>query len=299
MKVADALHVEVVEGLQFDAAFAGARTAQNYLGALRVARSRCIVDVEIDASCEIERGAGLRARDGAELVPTRAVGVFIGVAMRADILEVRRRPQPVELGHRGRGHSRGILRPDSAHAPRAIARTPNSRRFRIVRLARNGQTATVAAMLREPRQVYNEPWTGPSRKTRLLDRTGACLEHQVGLYGFVIDAQAHRSHRAYDLDRDRADSCVHPLGAEHSRGAHAMLHAAGDDAECAIDNSDVRINSHCGGKVRLALAKITFEKKSIVKVAVAGKDLLHRLRRLMNRIVIALRDHRYLLAFVD
>src|ERR1700722_5564986 len=102
MKVADALHVEVVERLQLDAAFTGARAAQNYLGALRVARSRSIVDVEIDSRCEVEQCPRLGLRDGAELVPSRAVGIFIAVAMRADVLEIRGRPEPVELAHHGR-----------------------------------------------------------------------------------------------------------------------------------------------------------------------------------------------------
>src|SRR6204780_2672721 len=78
-----------------------------------------------------------------------------------------------------------------------------------------------------------------------------------------------------------------------------MLHAAGDDAEGAIDDADVRINSHRGGEVRFALAKVAVKEKSVVEVAVAGEDLLHRLRRLVNRIVVALRDHGCLLARVD
>src|ERR1039457_356595 len=50
MKVADALHVEVVQRLQFDAGFAGLRGAQNYFGAFGVARSGSIVDVEVEAA---------------------------------------------------------------------------------------------------------------------------------------------------------------------------------------------------------------------------------------------------------
>src|SRR5579862_9556946 len=298
MKVADALHVEVVERLQFDAVFAGAQAAQNDLSTLRVARPGRVVDVEIDARCEVERCTELGLRDGAELVPSRAVGIFVAVAMRAGVLEIGRRPQPVELAHHGRRcrHSSGILRTDSAHAPRAIARTPHPRRFGVVSFAGDSQAAAVTAVLGETRQIHDEPWTGASRKARLLDRVGASLEHQIGLYSLMVDAKAHRAHRADNLDGDRADSRIHPLGAEHSRSAHAMLHAADDDAERAIDDSDVRINSHRDREVRLALAKISVEKKSIVKVAVAGKHLLNRLWRLMNRVIVALCDHDWLLS---
>ncbi len=45
-------------------------------------------------------------------------------------------------------------------------------------------------MLREARQIHYEPRASASRKARLLDRIGARLEHQVGLYGFMIDAKA-------------------------------------------------------------------------------------------------------------
>src|ERR1700722_1122649 len=101
MKIPDALHVKVVERLPLHSVF-GALAAQNYLGALRVTRSGRVVDIEIDAGREIERRAQLRLRNSSELVPSRAVSVFIAVAMRADILEIGRRPQPVELAHRGR-----------------------------------------------------------------------------------------------------------------------------------------------------------------------------------------------------
>src|SRR5277367_6359447 len=70
-----------------------------------------------------------------------------------------------------------------------------------------------------------------------------------------------------------------------------MLHAAGDDAKRAIDDPDVRINSHRDREVRLALAEVSVEKKSIVKVAVAGEYLLNRLWRLMNRIIVTLCNH--------
>src|ERR1700719_1240702 len=158
MKIPDALHVEVVERLQLDSVF-GARAAQNYLSALRMTRSCRVVDIEIDASCEIERRAQLRVRNGAELVPSRAIGIFIAVAMRADVLKIAWRPQPVELAHHGRRrrHSRRILGADSAHAPRTIARTPHSRRLGVVSLATDSQAPAVSAMLREARQIHDEP----------------------------------------------------------------------------------------------------------------------------------------------
>ena len=120
---------------------------------------------------------------------------------------------------------------------------------------------------------------------------GARLKFQIGLDVLVINSQAHRPHRLADFDRYRTDLGIEAIVAERARGAHAVLHAADDHAERGIDDPDVRINSHCGGEVGLALAEIAIEEKSIVEIPVAGENLLHRLRRLMNRIVVALTDH--------
>ena len=107
----------------------------------------------------------------------------------------------------------------------------------------------------------------------------------------MIDAQADGSHRLADFDRYRTDLGIEAVVAERARGAHAMLHATDNHTERGVDDPDVRINSHRGGEVGLALAEIAVEEKPIVEIPVAGENLLHRLRRLMNRIIVALADH--------
>src|SRR6266851_2505616 len=147
-------------------------------------------------------------------------------------------------------------------------------------------------MLREPGEIHGESRTVAAREARFFDCGGARLEHQIGFDRIAIDAHTHRAHGLDDFDRDRAYAGIETVGAEHSGSAHAMLHAVGHDAERAVNYSDVWINSHRGGEVRLALAEISIEEKAVVEIPVAGENLLNRLGRLMNRIVVAAGDHR-------
>ena len=119
----------------------------------------------------------------------------------------------------------------------------------------------------------------------------ARLKFQVSLDVRMIDADANRSHRLTDLDRYRTDLGIEAIGTQCARSAHAMLHATDDHTERGVDDPDVRIDSHRGGEVGLAFAEVTVEEKAIIEIPIAGEHLLHRLRRLMNRIIVALGDH--------
>jgi hypothetical protein len=71
-----------------------------------------------------------------------------------------------------------------------------------------------------------------------------------------------------------------------------VLGAARDHAHRSVDYPDVGINAHRDREIGLAITPVAVKEKSIVKVTIAGKNLLHRLRGLMNWEVVARRDHR-------
>src|SRR5258708_29789155 len=48
MPIADTLHVEIVEGLEFDAALVASWTVQDYFSAFRMSRSRSIIDLPLN-----------------------------------------------------------------------------------------------------------------------------------------------------------------------------------------------------------------------------------------------------------
>ena len=118
-----------------------------------------------------------RQRDAAR-VPGAAGLVLVDAEVRADVVEVERRPEPEELRRRARARRPRARRPGGR---------PTSGRARRARRA--GAISSAPALdlerprpapeLREPRRVHHDLRAGAQRRARLLDRRRARAEHQV------------------------------------------------------------------------------------------------------------------------
>ena len=88
----------------------------------------------------------------------------------------------------------------------------------------------------------------------------------------------------------RPDNEVQPV-AQHVLGsAQIILLAVDQQAETCIHNVQLRINTQGSGEKHRAVRRVSVKKEAVVKIAFAGSQR-HRLRRLMQRIIVGRCEH--------
>src|SRR6476646_10056268 len=71
-----------------------------------------------------------------------------------------------------------------------------------------------------------------------------------------------------------------------------VLLAVAHDAQAAVEDAEVRVQRGADAEVELAVVLVAVEPVAVVGVAVAGRGLRDRLRRLVDRVVVELAEHR-------
>src|SRR4051794_2916548 len=170
MSVAEPAHQELLARLECDRVHEAAAVDEDVLEVACPARARPPFEAVVDRSHHL-RGTAVDASNGADLVPSAAIAVVVGVEVSGQRREVDRCPQPEEL-RLGDWRTRGRELTDRADAPRAIARPPHSLGGDVVAVAVDFYPAAPCAELREPRVVEERANARPPRVVRLLDRGG-------------------------------------------------------------------------------------------------------------------------------
>ena len=229
-------------------------------------------------------------------VPGQAGRVVVGVEKQAGVFEIARRPQPEELRRCGRDQRLRIAQADGPHAPGAV--TGPDKAVDPLAHAIEFDPALIASVLRQPGIVHQGARTDPPDEARLLDRRAAAGEDDIGGDAAIrrVDGHAQFVQRLDHFDADRANGKIHPFHVETSRGMQRGFHPVADHDKSGIGDVQVRINAERGCEERRisGLVRIAVEKIAVVEIAVSPR-IGHRLRRLVDRIVIALAQRQMLL----
>src|SRR4029078_2516803 len=71
-----------------------------------------------------------------------------------------------------------------------------------------------------------------------------------------------------------------------------VLLAVAHDAQAAVEDAEVRVQRGADAEVELAVVLVAVGPVAVVGVPVAGRGLRDRLRRLVDRVVVELAEHR-------
>ena len=92
-------------------------------------------------------------------------------------------------------------------------------------------------------------------------------------------------------DREAADEGVHPLHVERAGEEDRGLFPVTQHRDSAVDDVEVRVDTHRGGEEGFAVGAVAVEEIAVVEIAVrAGKS--DRIGRLVDRIIIRFAQHR-------
>ena len=183
---------------------------------------------------------------------------------------------------------------DAAHAPRTVLGAVTDRLAHLDLAVRAADDAAPAAELVEARGVHRPPSPAPQDLPRLLDRRRARREDQVARDAtlVVLEHHARPLHRFDDLDAERSDLHLGAFGRRAPRAVETVLACVRPNhAEGAVEDAAVRIDRHADAEVVGAVVRVAVEPSAVVDVAVAGRRVGDRLRRLVDRIVVELVQH--------
>ena len=295
--VAAARHVERRLRRRRDAYRGAVLREQLHAAAIPQPRASLQLEVVLGHRQRLRRAAaGIRIEQLGGGVPALAVGLLAHRVHQAAVVELRRRPDPVEAGGRAAGRWRGrrLAAADGPDAPRVVADAPPVRRIDRVRAAGSGERARPAAVLRHARVVHEGAVADAPEEMRLLKGLGDALEHHVEreavFVGLGVDVRL--AQRLDDLDADRSDLRVHPVGAQLARGAHDVLGLAVDDGgREGVDDADVGVDAHRHHEIGVAFQRVGAEVVAVVEVAVAGADSVDRLGCLVYQVIVEGREH--------
>lgn len=127
-----------------------------------------------------------------------------------------------------------------------------------------------------------------------VDRSGKAI-------GIFAQREALPLHRFDDLDREGADIAVVtirliPLMRDMPGRAEIMLHAIADDAERAIDypvTAGIGVSAKAGGDIGPAVLPVTSKPTAIHEVLAFVRHGIERITRLVNEVVVKLREHHH------
>jgi hypothetical protein len=95
--------------------------------------------------------------------------------------------------------------------------------------------------------------------------------------------------RFEDLDRKWSDASIHPRQTEMTRSADVVFDSLMYDAECAIHDAEMWINTKCNRYKDRSIGVVGIKPVAIVKIAV--RSIRHGFRGLMNGVVITFGQH--------
>ena len=218
--------------------------------------------------------------------------MFIVVAMeeQVPIIEGRRRPQPEELRRDCRLRGLRIGHANRAHTPAAIAGAAPA--GEITRHPSGIDLPAPLAALRHARHVHHGAGADAADEAWLQDRRGAAGEEQFPGDAGVVgrNAEAQFVQRFNHLQRDRANAQIHALAVEDAAGEQAVLLAARQHRNRAIDDVEVRVDAHRHAHHRTAIRRLRAEEIAIIEITVRPRNR-DRFRSLVDGIIIGAAEH--------
>ena len=269
---------------------------------MRAARTGDEVDLVLARRQELHPGildagdlvrVGIDGTDHAVEVPGLAVLVLEEADVRAAVLPLERRPDErdaADLGRRRAGRRRIA---DRADPPAPVLGAVDARGIDAQRAPGVADLALPEAELVEARRLHAADAARDALEA-LLDVGGASDPAQLGGDAglVVVDGDAQALHRLEDLELPRADLEVGRLLGRAARSVEGVLLAVARDREAAVHDLEVRIERGADAEVELALVLVAVEPVAVVDVAIARRGPGDRLGRLVDRIVVELREHR-------
>ena len=101
-------------------------------------------------------------------------------------------------------------------------------------------------------------------------------------------SQMSRSSRngLIDLDAVRADLLAQLVVGPRARRADRPLLVAAPHGRVRVHHAEVRVHAHAGDEVRVGFVVDALVDATVVHVAVAARDVTHRQRDLMDRVLV-------------
>ena len=216
------------------------------------------------------------------------------------VLEADRRVDPEEAA-RGVGGAdpRGFRLADRSHAPRAVPGPPPTVRRELEFAVSEAEASFPRPDLGETGRVEDDPLELPVEVPSFEVCFGEPLVDRIEL-----DAPLVRFHddtdlleTSEDLDPDRPDGGVHPVGAERLRRAHDAVCAVPEHRHERVGDSEVGVLADADDREEIVLApvllatRVDVEVVAVVEIAIGRADESHRLGDLMDRVVVERGEH--------
>ena len=260
---------------------------------VRVTRSRAVPDVVHRPAELFDPAVGphpLGVVEGAV-----AVGPLLRHHDDLELLEAQRHVEPPEppapalVG----GAARGVRIADRADPPRTVAAAEPGGGVDGERRAGDPHLTGPRAHLREPRALQDVAEPVADHMRLFLDRRERALPGEVEADPVLV-AVAHHPHtleRVEDLDAVGTDPLVHAIRTERVGEACRVHRVAQLHGGVGVDHAEVGVGPEAGDHEDLAGAVVRVEVAAVVEVLVAGADLAHRQRRLVDRELVERMQH--------
>jgi hypothetical protein len=221
------------------------------------------------------------------------VGLFLDDVEDLVVVELHRRVVP-DAGHLAAfaPDAGGFGLADRPDAPGPVPHAPPGLGLDGEGLAGDLEGPGPAAVLAEPGGVEGQAAEVADLLLGLLERGVGALEGHVQRQGVLggLEDEADLLQRLHHLDPQRAGGQVHPV-VELPAGAHdPVLVAPADDGEGVL-GAKVRVEAEPQHEEEVARAVVGVEVVAVVEVAVAGPDVADGFRDLVDREVVAGREH--------
>ena len=186
------------------------------------------------------------------------------------------------------GRPGGLGLADRPDAPRPVARRGVAIGRDRDRLAVDAQLAFPRADAREARRVEQDAVALAADVLRLGDRSvlGAIREVEAEAVVVGVADDAELVERLDHLDAVRADLLAAACRRAGARRADRPLLVAAAHGRVRVDDAEVRVHAETGDEVRVGFVVDALVDAPVVDVAVARRDVPHRQRHLMDRILV-------------
>ena len=223
-----------------------------------------------------------------------AVGLLLDDQAHPEVVEGDRHVEPPHAAPRGVGRAPGRLGlAGRADPPRPVAGADPA-------IGRHGDVLTVDRDRALPRAALREPLrvqhllqrAGSHHVRRFLDgrEQATPVEVQGDALGLLED-DSDLLQRLGDLDPEVADARVETVVVHRLAEVHGGLLVAAADQDERVLGAEVRVVAGAEDGEEVTRAVVGVEVPAVVEVAVTAADVGHRLRQLVDRVLVQAGDH--------
>lgn len=259
-------------------------------GAFGVAGTGAVADVRVRPA---ELGIADALADHGGLVQGAVpVGVLLDDDHHEAVVEAHRAPDPVEaLGPQLLGRPSAVLTGDRAYAPTAVAGAGPLPRRDGELLAGHADAAAAGARLDEPPAFEQQPVAAVLGVVRLPGGgkrrgPGQVVRQAVRVAGVCGAGQPQAGQRFLDGDGERADGEREAVIGERVGGPYGVQPVAEAEGGIGVDDTGVGVDTEAGDQQGAAGVVHDMEDAPVVGVAVAGGDMPHGQRDLVDRVLV-------------